>query len=90
VKRVYEKRVVKTCYFFFRSLVLLKYNILGFYFILKGKLFKSKSSLRTKRFIVKWGKLPLANRFFDIKFNSFSITTREGLYSFVFLLTLNR
>lgn len=79
-----EKSILKRCLFFFNSMPLRQFGILGWKMLIKGKLFKRP---RKKVFSIKKGEVPLLNPSFFINYSRYFITTRSGSFSFHFWLT---
>jgi len=76
-----EKKIMKTCFKFFKNIPILKFKILGLKILIKGKIFKKQ---RKKIFSLKKGILPLMNPLLLIKYTKYFIITRQGTFSFHF------
>ena len=74
-----ERFVIKNFKSFLKSLLLVKYGIVGIKFMLKGKLFKKR---RKKIISFNKGSINLISLNKDIKFINYDIFTRAGAYNF--------
>jgi hypothetical protein len=74
-----ERFVIKNFKSFLKSLLLVKYGIIGIKFMLKGKLFKKR---RKKIISFNKGSINLISLNKDIKFINYDIFTRAGAYNF--------
>ena len=75
---------MKICFSFFENVPLKKFDIKGFFFLIKGKLFKKR---RKKKYFIKKGNVSLINTKINIKHAKYFVITRQGSYSLNFWLS---